>query len=312
MHKFWTYKRVLVTGAAGFLGSHLADALTHLGAEVVGLDNNWQTWNKAPVIIDGDVRDYDLLTRTLSRYEINIIFHLAAVSTVSISKRNPQEAFSANVDGTVNILEAARQYNEIEYLICASTDKVYGELGERNAYIETDPICALNTYDCSKACADLIAQTYKQAYGMPIGITRNGNMYGGGDLNWNRLIPNTIRRVHAGLKPQVWGMGDETRDFLYIDDAVDGYIAMAEKKAAGIFNFATGVQSKVLDIITGIEHLMDSQVEVEVLGNPEGEIKNQCLDWSKARDVLGWGAKNDISTGLSKTVEWYRSYLANG
>ena len=314
MNKYWTYKRVLVTGAAGFLGSHLSSALSHLGAEVVGFDNNWDNFHTdfSGVLANGDIRDYALLTRLLSKYEINIIFHLAAVSTVSISKRNPSEAYSTNVDGVVNILEAARQYNECEYIICASTDKVYGELGDRPAYIETDPICALNPYDCSKACGDLIAQTYKQAYGMPIGITRNGNMYGGGDLNWNRLIPNTIRRIHAGLNPQVWGNGDETRDFLYIDDAVKGYILMAEKHADGVYNFAAGKQSKVLDVIQTISHLMDTQIETEVLGNPDGEIKNQCLDWSKAREGLGWMPDNDINTGLDKTVSWYRSYLANG
>jgi CDP-glucose 4,6-dehydratase len=314
-NKYWKYKRVLVTGAAGFLGSHLSSALYHLGAEVVGLDNS----NNLPAVsgnwgeyIDGDVRNYDILTRTLSRYEIQVIFHLAAVSTVSISKRNPMDAFTTNVNGVVNVLEAARQYDEVEYIVCASTDKVYGELGDRPAYIETDPICALNPYDCSKACGDLIAQTYWKAYGLPIGITRNGNMYGGGDMNWNRLIPNTIRRIHAGLNPQVWGTGNETRDFLYIDDAVNGYIKMAEHKAQGIFNFATGHQSKVMDVITKIGSLMEAQIEIEVLGVGEDEIKNQCLDWSKAHDLLGWEADNEIGEGLTKAVAWYRSYLANG
>jgi len=315
-NKFWKYKRVLVTGAAGFLGSHLSSALFHLGAEVVGLDNDWGHYiiqsNNDTVSVDGDVRNYQLLTSTLSKYEINIIFHLAAVSTVSISKRNPSDAITTNVMGVSNVLEAARQYDEVEYIVCASTDKVYGELGDRPAYIETDPICALNPYDCSKACGDLIAQTYWKAYGLPIGITRNGNMYGGGDMNWNRLIPNTIRRIHAGLNPQIWGTGDETRDFLFIDDAVNGYIKMAEAKAQGIFNFATGHQTKVMDVINGIQHLMGSQLEIEVKGIGEDEIKNQCLDWTKARELLGWEADNEIGEGLDKTVEWYRSYLANG
>jgi len=314
MNKFWKYKRVLVTGAAGFLGSHLSSALSYLGAEVVGLDNNWDDGFKTHpgLMVSGDIRDYELITRTLSRYEISIIYHLAAVSTVSISKRNPQDAFSTNVDGVVNILEAARQYNDIEYIVHASTDKVYGDLGNRDKYFETDPICALNTYDCSKACGDLIAQTYLKAYGLPIGITRNGNMYGGGDMNWNRLIPNTIRRIVAGLRPQVWGDGDETRDFLFIDDAVSGYIKMAELHAIGPFNFATGVETNVMDVISRIGSLMESAIDIEVLGVGEDEIKNQCLDWTKAHEVLGWEADNDISTGLQKTVEWYRSYLANG
>jgi CDP-glucose 4,6-dehydratase len=314
MNKYWTYKRVLVTGAAGFLGSHLSSALSHLGAEVVGFDNDWDNFHTdfSGVLVTGDIRDYTHLTRILSKYEINIIFHLAAVSTVSISKRNPSEAYSTNVDGVVNVLEAARQYDEVEYIVCASTDKVYGELGDRPAYIETDPICALNPYDCSKACGDLIAQTYWKAYDLPIGITRNGNMYGGGDMNWNRLIPNTIRRIHAGLNPQVWGTGEETRDFLYIDDAVNGYIKMAEAKAQGIFNFATGTQTKVLDVITTISHLLDAQVEVEVIGNVEDELKNQCLDWTKAWGELEWRAKTMIADGLKNTVDWYRSYLANG
>ena len=311
-------KRVLITGATGFVGSYLTERLLDCGASVTTIVRDYRpdscfidqdTFQECNVI-HGDLMDRQLIERVLAEYEIEYIFHLAAQTVVSIANTAPYPTLQNNMFTTLNVLEAMRINGKVQHAIIASSDKAYGELAERRQYVETDAVQGIHPYDCSKSCTDLIAQTYLNYYRLPIAISRCGNIYGGGDTNWSRLIPNTIRRILRGKLPTVWGSGAETRDYLYVEDAVNAYMLLAEKQATGAYNFSTGTELTVKRVIEQICKVMDVPVQYDVLGNTVGEISYQWLDSTKARDNLGWKPKYSFAEGLRRTVKWYKNRLA--
>lgn len=314
----WQDRRVLVTGATGFVGSYLTQRLLDVGADVVTVmrdlcpDSRFITEcaHEEVKVIKGDLTDRSLIERVLSDYEIDTVFHLAAQTVVSIANSAPYPTIDNNIRSTLNLLEALRVYGKVRHTVIASSDKAYGELFKRRKYVEKDPVQGVHPYDASKSCCDLLAQTYIMTYDMPIAITRCGNIYGGGDMNWSRLIPNTIRRILNGKLPVINGTGNETRDYFYVEDCVSAYMLLSEKQAVGPYNFSTGEEITVLKVIETLCKIMDVPVQYDVLGNFNAEIEYQWLDSTKARQNLGWSPRYSFAEGLRRTVDWYRKRLA--
>lgn len=310
-------KRVLVTGATGFLGSHLCPALTRRGDEVYTLFRTMhrQTLFRAEqTAILGDAQDQSFVQRVLSEYEIDAVVHLAAQAQVSVGMGSPETVIRENINGTLSVLEAARLVGT-KRVVIASTDKVYGELPDNeNGYREWMPLNERTPYGVSKACGDMLAQTYERAFGMSVAITRCGNLYGPGHMNFSTLIPGTIRRVHRGESPTVRGRA--TRDFLYIKDAVDAYLTLIDSFDHGAFNFSGGEPRNILEIVEFIIALMSPYYPdpgIQKLDQTgAGEIKSQALNCRLAKDVLGWTPKIPLAEGLKETVAWYMNYLKTG
>ena len=300
-----------MTGGTGFVGGWLTRALLDRGANVVMLvrDRQPEPHPEGAIVVYGDVRDQALMKRVLNEYSINTVYHLAAQAIIQKANEYPAETYSTNVDGTIAILEAARVIRPETKVIIASSDKAYGDCVTL-PYHEDTPLEGRNPYDCSKSCADLIAQSYLHTYGLNVAITRCGNIYGPGDLSWHRLIPNTIRRVLRGLTPVVYGAGSETRDYFYIHDVVSAYLTLAEKDATGPYNFSTGTEWSVKETIELICEVMGVPVSMVVKGQTKGEISYQCLDSTKARVNLGWKPAYTFEDGLRESIDWYREYLA--
>ncbi len=319
---FWRHRRVFVTGCTGILGSWLTERLVALGAQVVGLVRDRVprsnlirsgAWQHIDVVY-GDVTDYDVLERALAEYEIEVVFHLAAQTIVPIANRVPRPTFETNVRGTWNVLEAARHNPTVERLIVASTDKAYGEQPTL-PYTEEQPLLARYPYDVSKAAADMIARSYYYTFGLPVAITRLGNIYGGGDLNWNRIVPGTIRSVYFGERPIIRSDGTPLRDYIYVKDAVQAYLTLAEQlhreEVQGqVFNFAPEHPVRVLDLVRRIvERMGRPDLEPLVLGTATGEIPHQYLSAEKARRVLNWQPRYTLDEGLDETIAWYRAFF---
>jgi CDP-glucose 4,6-dehydratase len=322
MSEFWLDRPTLVTGGTGLVGSWLIPNLLGQGAEVVCLVRDWVPqceFVKTGMIervkvIRGEVQDQALLERVLGEYEIDTVFHLAAQTIVTIASRNPVSTFESNVRGTWAILEACRRSPKTKQIIVASSDKAYGP-HEKLPYDEQTPLCGLYPYDASKACSDLIAQSYARTYGLPVAVTRCGNFYGGGDLNWNRIVPGTIRSVLRGQRPVIRSDGKYTRDYFYVEDGAAAYTLLAEKLAerpdlcGEAFNFSNEEPLSVLDLTDKILHLMDSDAEPEIRNESTNEIRHQYLSAAKAREILGWRPIFSLEEGLRKTIAWYRDYL---
>lgn len=308
----WQDKRVFITGGTGLVGQWLTRALLDRGVHPVllirdGVPSMWQFADTC-TIIRGDVRDQTLMERVLNEYDIEIVYHLAAMAIVKYANDHPANSFSTNIMGTVALLEAARRVKPDVRIVVASSDKAYGD-SLTLPYTEQTPLLGRNPYDCSKSCQDLIAQSYLMTQDMHIAITRNGNIYGGGDLNWNRLIPNTIRRLVRGNTPVVYGAGSETRDLFYVEDVVNAYLCLVEKDATGPYNFSTGEELTVKSVIETICRLMGAPIHYDTLMQIRGEISYQVLDSSKARQELGWSPGFTLEQGLTRTIDWYREYL---
>ncbi len=294
---FWEKKSVLVTGASGFVGSHLTAKLIREGAKVITLSES--------------VENFDRVNNVVKKQKINTIFHLAAQPLVEIGQTNPIKTFDVNIKGTWNILEAARE-NQVQKVVIASTVHVYGDnpkLPFREEYFPQPS----RPYETSKACADLLAQSFADSYGLPVEIPRFVNIYGPGDLNFSRLIPKVIRSILKGGKPEVWDIGS-VRDFLYIDDAVNAYLMLAQKHFAGgkrvrVFNFGTGKPIKIYDLILKIISLTNREIKINLKNPPEdrsNEIKKQYASIAKAKRELSWYPEVSLDQGLAKTIEWYR------
>ncbi len=319
---FWRDRRVFVTGCTGLLGSWLTEALVRRGAEVVGLVRDLvpasnlrslSCWEKID-IVRGDVADYALLERALNEYEVDAVFHLAAQTIVGTANRCPLSTFESNVKGTWNLLEACRRVETVKRVVVASSDKAYGS-HEKLPYDETAPLQGEHPYDVSKSCADLIARSYHLTYGLPVSVTRCGNLFGGGDLNWNRIVPGTIRSVLRGEPPVIRSDGTYIRDYFYVKDAVAAYLLLAERiPGEGVsgeaFNFSNEIQVTVLELTRTILRLMDSELEPTVLGRAAGEIRHQYLKAAKAREILGWKPLFELEKALKETIEWYRAHFA--
>ena len=322
LRSFWLDRPVFVTGCAGFLGSWLTIALVEAGAAVVGLVRDQvpfshlhrSGYQERIAVVRGDVADYELVERALNEYEIDTVFHLAAQTIVPIANRAPLSTFDANIKGAWTVLEAARRSPQVTRVVVASSDKAYGA-HEQLPYTEDAPLLGCYPYDASKACAEFIARTYTATYDLPVAITRCANLYGGGDLNWSRIFPGTIRSAIRGEPPIVRSDGTLLRDYLYVRDAVSAYLTLAEHlDEPGVkgepFNFGMDNPKPVLEIVQTIIAVSNHpQLEPVVLDNAPGEIQAQYLDSSKARRVLGWTPHYSLEEGLRETMAWYREFL---
>lgn len=324
-NSFWRDRPTFVTGATGLLGSWLVRRLIELHADVICLVRDWVPQSELVrtrliervKVVRGDVRDHAVLERTLGEYEIDTVFHLAAQSIVGIANRNPISTFETNIGGTWTLLEATRRVPTVKQIVIASSDKAYGEHAQL-PYDESMPLQGRHPYDVSKSCADLIAQTYAGTFDLPIVITRCGNFYGGGDLNWNRLVPGTIRSIVRGVPPIIRSDGNYIRDYFYVEDGAAAYILVAEKLNAmpelrgQAFNFSNENQVTVLQLVHRILALMGSKLQPDIRNQATNEIMRQYLSASKARQILGWRPLFSLDEGLGATIKWYQEFFANG
>lgn len=320
---FWRDRPVFVTGATGLVGGWLVQRLLAAEADVVCLVRDWapqcelvRTHAIANVkVVRGDVRDQALLERILGEYEIDTVLHLAAQTIVGIANRNPISTFETNILGTWALLEACRRSPLVKQIVVASSDKAYGDQ-EVLPYDESTPLQGQHPYDVSKSCADLIAHTYAVSYGLPVTITRCGNFYGGGDLNWNRIVPGTIRSILRGQRPVIRSDGHSIRDYFYVEDGAAAYMLLAERLASQpdlrgeAFNFSNELQISVLDLVRAILTIMGSALTPEIRNEATNEIRHQYLSAAKARRVLGWKPLFTLEEGLAQTVAWYEEFLA--
>lgn len=325
MSSFWRDRPVMVTGGTGLLGGWLIRRLVEAGADVVGLIRDWvpQSILLRSGLMDrvkavrGDITDYRLVERTLGEYEIDTVFHLAAQTIVGVANRNPISTFETNIGGSWTLLEACRRSPKVRQIVLASSDKAYGDHGDAT-YDERTPLAGRHPYDVSKSCADLIAQAYAKTYGLPVVVTRCGNLYGGGDLNWNRIVPGTIRSVLRGQRPVIRSDGQHVRDYFYVEDGVTAYLLAAERLAADprvrgeAFNFSNDSPVTVLDLTRRILSAMGSGAEPLIRNEANGEIRYQCLNSKKARRELAWRPRFTLEEGLHASIEWYRNFLAGG
>ena len=324
---FWREKRVLITGANGFVGSWLCRRLIDEGAVVVALirdhipgSNFYRLGLERRVdIVSGGVEDFSLLSRTVAEYEVESCFHLAAQAIIGVANHSPLSTFEANVRGTWNLLESLRLGKGVRAVVIASSDKAYG-CHEKLPYTEDTPLQPLYPYDTSKACADLIARSFFHTFGLPVAVTRFANIYGGGDLNFSRIVPGTIRSVLQGVDPVIRSDGTPERDFIHVDDVVDLYLEIGRRLPAdgvsgGVFNGGHNRPVKVLDLVEKIITLSGKKgvrPDIRGKGIGHGEIDRQWLDATKAKEVLGWQPQIGLEEGLSRTIEWYRRALAEG
>jgi CDP-glucose 4,6-dehydratase len=327
--KFWNGRRVLVTGATGVVGLNMVNRLQGYGAEVVALVRDWVPrtrtlgeWldgESSVVLVRGDLEDYNMVMRTLAEYETECVFHLGAQTIVGVGNRSPLTTFRANIEGTWNLLEAARVLNgysnDLKTVCVASSDKAYGSSTEL-PYHEDMPLRGEHPYDVSKSCTDLIAQCYGKTYGLPTSIARMGNIYGPGDLNFNRIVPGTIKSVLEHRSPEIRSDGTPVREYFYVEDAVDAYLTLAEKTASNhiaageAFNFSSGEKYSVLEVVRTVIGMMDSDLEPRVLGTSRHEIQDQYLSTAKAEQVMGWRPRYSLKAGLEPTIAWYRKVLS--
>jgi CDP-glucose 4,6-dehydratase len=319
---FWLDRPVLATGATGFVGGWLVRRLVEAGAEVVCLVRDWvpscdllrTDLAHRVALVRGDVTDQALLERALGEYEVDTVFHLAAQTIVSIASRNPVSTFDTNIRGTWAVLEACRRSSRVRQIVVASSDKAYGDAKEL-PYAETTPLRGVYPYDVSKSCADLVAASYAHSFDLPVVITRCGNFYGGGDLNWNRVVPGTIRSVLRGMRPVIRSDGAFIRDYFYVEDGVAAYMLLAERLAAEpalrgeAFNFSDELQLPVLELVGRIVSRMQSDLQPEVRNEATNEIRHQYLSAAYARQRLGWKPLFGLDEGLDRSIAWYRDFL---
>jgi CDP-glucose 4,6-dehydratase len=322
MTDYWKNRNVLVTGSTGLLGSHLTGELVAWGANVVGLVRDMvpkSSLIRAGIydemnVVRGCVEDFFTVERTLNEYEVDTVFHLAAQTIVGIANRNPLSTFEANIKGTWCVLEACRRVPAVSKIVIASSDKAYGDQ-EELPYNENTPLQGEHPYDVSKSCADLLARSYYVTYRAPVCITRCGNFYGPGDLNFNRIVPGTIRHVLHNESPTIRSDGTFIRDYFYVKDAALAYLHLAEMmEDPGIhgeaFNFSNELQIPVLELVQKILKLMDrTDLKPVILNQASHEIKHQYLKADKARQRLGWKPKYNLDDALKETIAWYTEFF---
>ena len=299
-------------------------ALLKAGADVICLVRDWVPQSELVrsraieqvKTVRGDVRDQELIERALGEFEVDTVIHLAAQTIVGIANRNPVSTFDTNIRGTWALLEACRRSPLVKQVVVASSDKAYGEQ-KVLPYSEDTPLEGRHPYDASKSCADLIAQTYAKSYGLPVVVTRCGNFYGGGDLNWNRVVPGTIRSIMRGERPVIRSDGQFIRDYFYVEDGAAAYMLVAEQMAnrpelrGHAFNFSNEIQITVLDLVQRILAGMGSQLEPEIRNEASNEIRNQYLSAEKARRELHWKPLFTLDEALQSTIGWYKEFLTH-
>jgi len=320
--EFWKGRNVFVSGATGFIGSWITEALLDSGAHVTilvrdlcpkpALESMSNIYSKLRSAVLGDLTDYSIIERTFGEYEIDTCFHLAAQTIVNVAKRSPLSTFESNIKGTWNLLEAARNLRTVERIIMASSDKAYGE-PTKLPITESHPLLASYPYEASKACAEILARTYFKTYGLPVAVTRCSNVYGGRDLNFSRIVPDTIRSVLLDKDPIIRSDGTPVRDYIYISDVVNAYLTLAKnldrsEVKGQAFNFGTGKPVSVLDLVRKtIEVSGKTHLKPVVLGKETKEINVEYLSSEKARVVLNWEAKVPLERGLLETIRWYKN-----
>ncbi len=322
MSAFWQDRPVFVTGATGLVGGWLVKRLLGAGADVLCLVRDWvpdcelmRSNDLARVkTVRGDIRDQAVLERAMGEYEINTVIHLAAQTIVGIANRNPVGTFESNIQGTWCVLEAARRSPLVKAVVCASSDKAYGDQ-EVLPYSEDTPLQGQHPYDVSKSCSDLITYTYAKSYGLPVVTTRCGNFYGGGDLNWNRIVPGTIRSALRGQPPIIRSDGQFVRDYFYVEDGANVYMELAQALVSRpelrgeAFNFSNEIQVTVVELVERILHGMNLDMTPEIRNEASNEIRHQYLSADKARKMLDWKPLFTLDEGLEKTVTWYKEFL---
>jgi CDP-glucose 4,6-dehydratase len=321
---FWAQRPVAVTGATGFVGAHVVAALLDAGAEVAILVRDEvpptsvsAAWSGRVTVVQGSVEDQAVVERLLGEHGIATLVHLAAQSQVGVANRNPVSTWEANITGTWTVLEAARRTASVRQVVTASSDKAYGAQAAL-PYDETMALDAVNPYDVSKACADLIARSYASTWGLPVATTRCGNFFGPGDVNWQRIVPGTIRSLLAGEAPLIRSDGTMVRDYLYVVDGARAYLQVVEALAADgglageAFNFSTEEPVSVLELVARIQAAMGTDRTPDVRNEATHEIPEQHLSAAKAREVLGWQPSLTLDEALAPTIEWYRSELDQG
>jgi len=320
---FWQNRPVLVTGGTGLVGGWLVKCLLGVGADIICVVRDWVPQSEMirsrdierVRVVRGDVRDRDCLERALGEYEINTVFHLAAQAIVGIANRNPISTFETNIQGTWNMLEACRRSPAVKSIVIASSDKAYGDQPVL-PYGEDTPLRGQHPYDASKSCADLIAHAYAVTYQLPVAITRCGNFYGGGDLNWNRIVPGTIRSALREERPVIRSDGNYVRDYFYVEDGAAAYMTLAEalvkrpELAGEAFNFSNELQVSVLNLVQRILERTNPTLEPDVRNEASNEIRHQYLSAAKARKVLGWQPLYTLDDGINRAIAWYREFLA--
>jgi len=304
------------------LGSWLVRRLHEQRAAVLCLVRDWVPESELVrsrllqqmVVVRGDVEDRELLERTLGEYEIEIVFHLAAQTIVTIANRNPVSTFETNIRGSWNLLEACRRSPRVKAIVMASSDKAYG-CQTTLPYSEDMPLQGRHPYDVSKSCADLLAQSYAATYDLPVAVTRCGNFYGGGDLNWNRVVPGTIRSILRDESPIIRSDGKYVRDYFYVEDGAAAYQLLAEELTnrpelrGQAFNFSNENQICVLELVRLILKKMGSDLEPEIQNQASNEIRHQYLSAERARSLLNWAPQFSLDEGLDRTIQWYREAL---
>lgn len=327
---FWRGKKVFITGGTGLLGSHLTRQLVTQGAEVVALVRDsvprsifyshapdWHLEKKVTTV-RGAIEDFAVLERSINEYEIDTVFHLAAQTIVGTANRSPIATFRANIEGTWNLLDACRVHSKkIKRVVIASSDKAYGNL-QGEAYDENYPLRGEHPYDVSKSCADLISHAYAVSYHLPVTVTRCGNFFGPGDLNFSRIIPGTVRDVIENKTPIIRSDGKFIRDYIFAEDGAHAYLTLAEamgedgKHAGEAFNFSYGLRLTVKDVVDRVLKAMNrTDIQPRILNEASNEIPVQCLDSSKAKKILGWKPKYGFDEGLKQTIGWYRETFGN-
>ena len=318
-------RRVLVTGATGMVGSALVHNLLEAGAYVAALvldaDPQTELYRSGDVqrvaVVSGALEDAGTLERAIRLHEVDTVFHLGAQTIVGAARHAPLYTFEANIRGTYNLLEACRRHTDlIRCVVVASSDKAYGE--QALPYTESAPLLGRHPYEVSKSCADMLAQCYHHTYGLPVTIARCGNIYGGGDRNWSRVVPGVIRDLIEGRRPVIRSDGTYLRDYLYVKDAVAAYRCLAagitsEAVAGQAFNFGDDSPATVLEMVASLRRLMGREdLEPDIRNEAIGEIRNQSVSSKKARTVLGWRPRYSRDEALAETIAWYRAYVGVG
>jgi CDP-glucose 4,6-dehydratase len=320
---FWKDRRVFVTGATGVVGSWVVRGLLAHGALVVALvrdaDPQSEVYRNGDInrvsVISGCLEDFKTLERAINEHEVETVFHLGAQALVGAAHRFPLHTFESNIRGSYNLLEACRVHSRfVRGVVVASSDKAYGSQPQL-PYTEDMPLLGRQPYEVSKSCTDLIAQSYFHTYGLPVGIARCGNIYGGGDLNWSRIVPHTVRSFLRGERPIIRSDGTFVRDYVYVKDVVRSYMQVAEclddpRVQGQAFNFSPERAVTVLELVGILQDLMHCQhLSPDIQNVAQGEIHSQYLSSEKARSMLGWRPEFTLEKGLSETIEWYRHFL---
>lgn len=324
---FWNSRNVLITGATGLIGSWLTKALIKKNARITALvldcDPQSEFYRsgsyRSVSIVNGKLEDFRILEKIMVQYEIETVFHLGAQTLVHVAHHSPLLSFEPNIRGTYHLLEACRLHSKfVRRVLVASSDKAYGE-SAKLPYTEETPLKGKHPYEVSKSCADLIAQSYHHTYQLPVAILRCGNVYGGGDLNWSRIIPGTIRSFLHQENPVIRSDGTYLRDYIYVKDVVEAYLSLAEamnhsKFQGEAFNFSNEKPVSVMELVKTLQGLMRARgmrypLHPEIRNTAVGEIKNQFLSSSKAKRILKWKPRYTLQQGLAETIQWYKKYF---